>query len=38
MSNNWKYLLDGGLAVLAIGLIWTGLRSWLNNRNNDRRD
>jgi hypothetical protein len=35
MKNYWKYLLDGGLVVLIIVLIWTGARRWMNNRNND---
>jgi len=37
MNNYLKYLLDGALVVLIIGLVWTGLRSWMNNRN-DRPD
>jgi hypothetical protein len=38
MNNYWKYLLDGGLVVLIIVLIWTGVRSWTNNRNDERPD
>jgi hypothetical protein len=38
MNNHWKYLLDAGLVVLIIALIWTGTRSYLNNRNGDRPD
>jgi len=34
MSSTWKYLLDGVLVVLIIALVWTGVRSWTNNRNN----
>ena len=38
MNNYLKYLLDGALVVLIIGLVWTGMRRWTNNRNNDRPD
>jgi hypothetical protein len=36
MNNNWKYLLDGGLVVLIVVLIWTGVRSWTSHRDDDR--
>jgi hypothetical protein len=35
MNNYLKYLLDGALVVLIIGLVWTGVRSWTNDRNGD---
>jgi len=38
MNNYWKYLLDGALVVLIIGFVWTGVRCWTNNRNDDRPD
>jgi hypothetical protein len=38
MSNYLKYLLDGALVVLIIGLVWTGARRWMNNRDDDRAD
>jgi hypothetical protein len=38
MNNYWKYLLDAGLIVLIIALIWTSVRGWVNNRNGDRPD
>jgi hypothetical protein len=38
MSSGWKYLLDAVLVVLVIALLWTGVRSWTNNRNDDRPD
>jgi hypothetical protein len=36
MGSNWKYLLDAVLVVLIIALLWSGLRTRLNNRNDDR--
>jgi hypothetical protein len=36
MSDNSKYLLDAVLVVLIIALVWTGLRSWMQRRNDDR--
>jgi hypothetical protein len=36
MSSTGKYLLDAELVVLIIALVWTGMRSWTNNRNDDR--
>jgi hypothetical protein len=34
MSSTGKYFLDAGLVILIIALVWTGVRSWTNNRNN----
>ena len=36
MSDNWKYLLDAVLVVLIVALVWTGLRGWMQRRNDDR--
>jgi hypothetical protein len=36
MNDYLKYLLDGALVVLIIALVWTGVRSWTHNRNDDR--
>jgi hypothetical protein len=36
MGSNWKYLLDAVLVMLIIVLIWSALRSRVNNRNDDR--
>jgi len=38
MNNYLKYLLDGALVVLIIVLIWTGVRSWTDNRNDHPPD
>jgi hypothetical protein len=38
MNNYLKYLLDGALVILIIALVWTGVRSWTTNRNDDRAD
>jgi hypothetical protein len=38
MNNYWKYLLDAGLVVLIVVLLWTGVRTWTNNRNNNGPD
>jgi hypothetical protein len=38
MNNYWKYLVDGALIVLIVALLWTGMRRWTNNRNDDRPD
>jgi len=38
MNHSLKYLLDGALVVLIISLVWTGMRSWTNNRHDDRGD
>jgi hypothetical protein len=38
MSGTEKYLLDTGLVVVIVVLVWTGVRSWTNNRNDDRPD
>jgi hypothetical protein len=32
-----KILLDSVLVVLIIALVWTGLRSWMQQRNGDDR-
>jgi hypothetical protein len=34
--GSWKYLLDAVLVVLIIALVWSGLRTRLKNRNDDR--
>jgi hypothetical protein len=34
MNSYAKFLLDGALVVLIIILVWTGVRYWINNRNN----
>ena len=32
-----KVLLDTVLVLLIIALVWTGLRSWMQHRDNDQR-